>query len=639
MPPIKELPEGVWTRIAAGEVVERPASAVKELVENALDAGAARVRVRLWDGGRLRIVVEDDGCGIALEDLPLALTPHATSKIRGIEDLDAIQTLGYRGEALASLTAVAGVEIRSRPESSASGGLIRAAGGAVVEHRPVNCAPGTRVQVDELFGNLPARRKFLKSAAGELRRAAVLLREYAACRPDVAFALEHDGREVLATRGHDEGEAGRRRVLEVLWGAGPDIQRAEAAAGHLSLECWWQPRQGGVKGMAARNDIMAFVNGRAVNDPLVKGAVGAAARELSGSWALFLSLDPSLVDVNIHPAKAEVRFRYPGEVFEAVRQAAAQLGGPASVPFAGGETAAEPRSRAAVLTRGWNFRDGPGENVLSRERAGGFVPRAHNRPFSGPPPAPCPRGEAYREASPFPLPRDVQAAQVPPTTQGCARSPSAIEPPEFQEMPAALPLPASDIEATGPAAGVPAYMGQTASGYLVFDAPDGLTLMDPHAAHERVGYERIRAQAWGVDASQNLLLPAALPPTLALEAAEQRGALEAAGFGLEERDGGLCLRSVPAFSIGIIEPDALLRASLAALKDEAGGDPRELLWRSWATMACKAAVKLTSALSREEALALWRSLHQCEQPFFCPHGRPTMLKMTAQDLGRHFRRE
>ena len=619
MPPIKELPEGVWTRIAAGEVVERPASAVKELVENALDAGAKRVRVRLWDGGRLRIVVEDDGCGITFEDLPLALTPHATSKISGVEDLEAIRTLGYRGEALASLTAVAGVEIRSRPEGSADGGLIRASAGSVVEHRAVNCAPGTRVQVDELFANLPARRKFLKSAAGELRRAAVLLKEYAVCRPDVAFVLEHDGREILSTKGHDEGEVGRRRVLGTLWGAGPDIQRAEATAGHLSLECWWQARQLGIKGAAGRSDIMAFVNGRAVNDPLIKGAVTAAARELSGNWALFLSLDPSLVDVNIHPAKAEVRFRYPGEVFEAVKQAAAQLGGPAFVPLKEErQTVAEPRSRAASMLRGWTFQDGPGERIPPREKASysapriedsvGRFPMSQNRDssFNGNP-ATHSHGEVYGERASFFF--------------------SHIEPPEFQDTPGDAPLP-----------GEPVYMGQTSSGYLVFDAPDGLTLMDPHAAHERVGYERVRAQVQKTWTVQNLLVPVPLPPTLALEAGEHREELEKAGFAFETKDGGTSLQAVPSCSAERVEPEALLRASLGALKEEHDGDPRELLWRAWATIACKAAVKLTGTLSREEAMTLWRNLHRCEQPFFCPHGRPTMLRMTPQDLVRHFGR-
>ena len=608
-PRIKELPENVWARIAAGEVVERPASAVKEMVENALDAGAHRIRVRLWDGGRLRIVVEDDGCGIALDDLPLALTPHATSKIGGIEDLEAIRTLGYRGEALASLTAVAAVEIRSRPEGE-TGGLIRASEGRVSEHSAANCAPGTRVQVDELFGNLPARRKFLKSAAGELRRAALLMREYAICRPDVSFILEHDGREVLST----DGGGDRRRAIERLWGSEPGIQTVTAEAGHLSLECWWQPRQG-------RNDIAAFVNGRAVTDPVVKGAVSAAARELTGNWALLLSIDPSLVDVNIHPAKAEVRFRYPGEVFDAVREAAALLGGPAPVTVREGRTwstdSARPDqgsvTRAAAITRGgWGFRDdfSPSAPARAPERSRTSKPQA-------------PAGACY--TSPF----------------------SRIEPPSFEPDRTESPSPeppspvrkanANDDVTAEPEDGV-VFMGQTASGYLAFDTRDGLVLMDPHAAHERVGYERIRVAAEGEGRVQPLLVPVPLPPTLALEAEEHREALARFGFELESCDGGVRLRSVPSLGEAV-EPEALLRASLGALKEDRDGDAAELLWRTWATMACKAAVKLTTRLSREEALTLWRDLHACAQPYFCPHGRPTVLKIETAQLVRHFGRE
>ena len=611
-PRIKELPENVWARIAAGEVVERPASAVKEMVENALDAGARRIRVRLWDGGRLRIVVEDDGCGIAMDDLPLALTPHATSKIGGIEDLEAIRTLGYRGEALASLTAVAAVEIRSRPEGE-TGGLIRASEGRVSEHSSANCAPGTRVQVDELFGNLPARRKFLKSAAGELRRAALLMREYAICRPDVSFILEHDGREVLST----DGGGDRRRAIERLWGSEPGIQTVTAKAGRLTLECWWQPRQG-------RNDIAAFVNGRAVTDPVVKGAVSAAARELTGNWALLLSIDPSLVDVNIHPAKAEVRFRCPGEVFDAVREAAALLGGPAPVTVREGRTwstdSAQPDqgsvTRAAAITRGgWGFRDdfAPSPATRAPERSRASKPQA----LAG---ACC--------TSPF--------SRIEPPSFGPDRT-ERTESPSL-EPPAPVREANANADVTVESEDGVVFMGQTASGYLAFDTRDGLVLMDPHAAHERVGYERIRTAAEGEGRVQPLLVPVPLPPTLALEAEEHREALARFGFELESCDGGVRLRSVPSVG-GTVEPEPLLRASLGALREDRDGDAAELLWRTWATMACKAAVKLTTRLSREEALTLWRDLHACAQPYFCPHGRPTVLKIETAQLLRHFGRE
>jgi DNA mismatch repair protein MutL len=631
---IQLLPENVWARIAAGEVVERPASAVKEMIENSLDAGAKRIRVKLWDGGRVRIVVEDDGAGIAFNDLPLALTPHATSKIGGIEDLEAIHTLGYRGEALASLAAVSGVEIRSRPAGE-SGGLIRAREGRVSDHMLANCAPGTRVQADSLFENLPARRKFLKSAAGELRRAAAILREYAICRPEVGFSLEHDGRPVFST----DGGGDRRRAIEQLWGAEPPVSAVEAAAGRISLECWWQPR-----GHAARSDVVSFVNGRSVTDPLVKGAVNAAARELAGGWALFFSIDPALIDVNIHPAKAEIRFRYPGEVFDAVKEAAAKLGAPAR--YVQGDRQKEALSRDSLGD--WDFKSEPGAesspNFRSNFKSGSKSSlNADSRSgFSF-------RGETGLRHSSSSSPSSSMPFQAARPDRLFGRVEWPEEAAGGQAMtefpfPAAAETP-SEAQ-NGEAGGDAIYLGQLSSGYLVFDTPAGAAVIDPHAAHERVAFERVRAAAEDGMRAHSLLIPVLLPPTLQLEAQEQREFLESVGFSLEMVDGGLQLAAIPGVANALfsaIPPDALLRASLAALRDTAGASPEaagpvECLWRSWATTACKEAVKVTTRLQPEEALTLWRDLHECRQPFFCPHGRPTILEISTTELTKHFGR-
>ena len=568
MPGITELPENIWSRIAAGEVVERPASAVKELVENALDAGAKRIRVSLKDGGRLSITVEDDGSGISFGDLPLALTYHATSKISGLEDLEHISTLGYRGEALASLVAVADVEIRSRQEGTDSGGLIRTHDGKITEHIPANCPKGTRVQIDNLFSGLPARRKFLKSASGELRRAAVYLREYAVCNPGIAFSLEHDGKKIFVT----DGAGDRKRVLQKLWPDGAEIQNTGIKAGHLALECWFQSRAG-----MSRGEVIAFVNGRAVNDPVIKSAVSTGARELSGNWALFFTLDPSLVDVNIHPAKSEVRFRYPGEIYESVRKAVNSLGSPMPLPEII-DTPQKVNNISVPKNSGFRFND----TFTSRTQS-----QAQLRP------RPEPEREIFID--------DIE--------------------PQEEQKPEII------------------YMGQTTGGYLIYDNNNGIVLIDPHAAHERINYERISSSVWRAKNIQKLLVPILLHPTLALEANEYEGALRETGFEFADTVKGVELRAVPSIGSTDFEPEALLRASLAALRNNHDGDAKNILWRMWATMACKASVKLTTELSPQEAVALWTELHECEQPFVCPHGRPTMIEIKNNDLLRRFGRE
>ena len=568
MPAIISLPENVWSRIAAGEVVERPASAVKELTENALDAGASRIAVTLKDGGRMRITVEDDGDGIAFDDLPLALMYHATSKLREISDLERISTLGYRGEALASLAAVADVEIRSRQADDSEGGLIRTHDRKISEHIRVKCSKGTRVQVSDLFSGLPARRKFLKSASGELRRAAVFLREYSVCNPSVSFFLEHDGKEIFST----DGSGDRKRVLAKIWPEGSEIQTLNVQSEHMTLECWFQSRAG----ISGRGDLMSFVNGRAVNDPVIKSAVATAARELAGNWALFFTLEPSLVDVNIHPAKAEVRFRYPDEIYSALHAAVKRLGSP------------------------------------------GYIPPISDSPVRITPPA---KTQSFRPDTGFKF-RSSESRMTSPKNYGHDDSEQATLFPDSENETA-------DV----------IFMGQNSAGYLVFDTPEGLVIIDPHAAHERINYERIKSSAEKSQNVQKLLVPVILHPTLALETAEFESALKDSGFEFGNTASGVEMRSVPAIGSVDFEPEALLRASLKALKNNHDGDTRNILWRTWATMACKASVKLTTKLTQDEALTLWRNLHECEQPFVCPHGRPVMIELKNDDLLKRFGRE
>ena len=569
--PIKNLSQDVWSKIAAGEVIERPVSAVKELVENSIDAGANNINISLQDGGRLRIIIEDNGAGIEFNELPLAIEYHATSKIQTIEDLENVMTLGYRGEALASLTAVANLEITSKIKNSPNGGVIKTFNGRVIKHAQVNCNNGTRIQIDDLFGTLPARRKFLKSASGELKRCANLVREYAICRPDIIFTLENDGKMIFST----DGSGDRRRVLEKLWNAESEIQCVQIKTQHMNLECWFQAKYG-------RNDVTAFVNSRAVNDNTIKTAVNSAARDMNGNWALLFSLEPSLVDVNIHPAKAEVRFRYPSEIYEALKLATYNIGAP--------------------------------QNIFTEQKHEQEHEHEKSEPLK------------FSSASPYKYdtPKKFQD-----NNYESKQSKSFIKPVQKNLFDTEISQPQSQI----------IYLGQTMTGYLIFDKPDEIILIDPHAAHERINYERIKNIASQNENTQKLLLPVLLHPTLALEVQEYLKELNDNGFEIENTSGGLSLNGIPAAVSEIEEPEILLRISLAALRENHDGDIKNLLWRTWATQACKMSVKLTNQLSRYEAVELWRKLNECEQPFTCPHGRPTILKISRQDLAKHFGRE
>ena len=583
MPAISLLPENVWSRIAAGEVVERPASALKELTENSLDAGAKHIHAMLYDGGRLRIIIEDDGSGIAFDELPYALMYHATSKLRTVSDLENISTLGYRGEALASLVAVADVEIRSRIEGDESGGVIRTHDGKIIEHVRANSPKGTRVKVENLFSGLPARRKFLKSASGELRRAAVFIREYAVCNPDVAFTLEHDGKMIFSS----DGSGDKMRVLARIWPEGAQIQTVKVQAGHVELECWFQSRAG----ISGRGDVMSFVNGRAVNDPVIKSAVSTAARDLTGNWALFFTIEPSLVDVNIHPSKSEVRFRYPDDIYRSLHDAVKHLGSPGFIPP---EDDAPPAMTAPMT----------------------FRPATTHAPITAPKMSPSHLTPRIPEQSPRP---GWSFHDTPINTRQVDMFDGSDD-----DI-----FPQQEVS----------FMGQNSGGYLVYDTNEGITIVDPHAAHERVNYERIKSSAEQSQNVQKLLVPVILHPTLALEAHEFEAALKDSGFEFADTPSGIELRAVPAIGSAEFEPETLLRASLRALKNNHDGDTRNLLWRMWATMACKASVKLTTKITRDEAIALWKNLHECEQPYVCPHGRPTMIELKNTDLLKRFGRE
>lgn len=609
---IRRLPEEISSRIAAGEVVERPSSVVKELLENALDAGSTRVVVSLRQGGKSSLVVEDDGRGIPYDELELAVERYATSKLEALEDLESIASLGFRGEALASIGTVSRMEVRSR-EGDAAGGVIRVREGETEPKSRIHCPPGTRVQVDDIFCNLPARRKFLKSASAEYRRVLTLVQSYALAYPSVAFFLENEGKQTFSSR----GDGNRKALVERMWGTEPPLRSHDLSLDGTRVSLVWQPTPG-----SRRTRLEAFVNGRRIQDGMIRAALNATGADISGQWLVLIDVPPLEVDVNIHPAKAEVRFRYGNRVFDALRRAASGLlDAPRSLKL--GRSSESP----ALPMRSLSGRL-PG--------LGGAFPEPSGPSRSSRPEPACEKKGSSPSSGGF---RDgAYAAGRAETADFFCRVASPEGPREetpgvaSPEMP--VPDPVSDEW------GLPRYMGQMSAGYLLFEWEGSLVIMDPHAAHERVQYEEICDRVRGQVQTQNLTFPFSLPPSLSQRARTLLEDLKKLGFLFDEQDGELRVTGVPdLFRRRPPLAGDLVRTALDAL-DEEGGEPMDLgLWRRWATLACKRSVKLGERMDRTEALALWQALGRCESPHSCPHGRPVVLAIESGQLARHFGRE
>jgi DNA mismatch repair protein MutL len=592
-------------QIAAGEVVERPASVVKELVENALDAGARRVDVRLADGGRARIEVSDDGHGMDAEDVAAAFLPHATSKLSDTSDLEHVASLGFRGEALASIASVSRATLVSRPAGAAEGHRIEAVLGRLGEARPAAAAPGTVVTVEGLFGNVPARRKFLRSAATEAGHATDVVVRLALAHPDVAFTLECDGKTTVRA---DAGE-GRAARIGRFHGAdlGRALLRVEDVSPAATVEAWVAP-PGLARGDARLQQ--AFVNGRHVRDRVLAHAVREAYRDLLPPGDrqpiafLFLTCDPASVDVNVHPTKAEVRWRDSSVVHEAVRQAvrAVLVAAPEGVPVAVSTARGVPTT--AVAAAEFAFRNGVGAPafgtaVAERERRYGGV--SGGGWGSGPD---LPREDAHRHAA----------------GEACAE----------------------DL-AREPAGGL-RPLGQALGTYLVLEAPDGIVLVDQHALHERVLFDRIssRLNAEGRLEVQRLLVPAIvrLSAADAARVEEDRALLEAFGWQVEPfGDAEVAIQACPSV-LGRRDPaPAFLEAvSLVAEGRRGGLDRATLVSSVLDRLACRSAVMAGDALHPDEVLALLRQAEALSHAHTCPHGRPTRLVLSRATLERHFHR-
>ncbi len=604
---IRVLPDLLISQIAAGEVVERPASVLKELLENSLDAGATEITVLLEQGGIARMQVEDDGGGIAEAEMGLALARHATSKIGSLDELEAVRTMGFRGEALASIAAVARVALLSRRPGAPHAFSLRSEGPLTGALEPAARQPGTTVSVEDLYFNTPARRKFLRTEATEFGHCEDVFRRIALARPDVSFLLKHNGRVSAHLRGRAAPEGVADRVAAIL---GKEFSAAslavDAEAGALALAGYAGAPQ------AARNRADAqyfFVNGRYVRDRLLSHAVREAyADVLHGerqpAYALFLALDPRGVDVNVHPAKTEVRFRDSRAVhqfvYHAVKRALAAVVGEAPVAYA---QAAANATGGTALAPAWTpaapWRQ-PGLGVEQPVQAyqSLFVPArsAAVGDYAGP--------EHAADASPATAPR---------------------------------PLP--DTQSSPP---LGYALAQLHGVYILAENHAGLVLVDMHAAHERIVYERMRnALDSGGMQRQQLLVPAMFQAE-ALDIAtaeEQQAALDRLGFEIGPASPTtLAVRAVPAALAGG-DVAALARSVLADLREF--GATQALAARRdelLSTMACHAAVRANRVLSAPEMNALLREMEDTERAGSCNHGRPTWYQLSMGDLDRLFLR-
>ncbi|MFQ6015132.1 MAG: DNA mismatch repair endonuclease MutL [Anaerolineae bacterium] len=592
--PIRVLPDEVVAKIAAGEVVERPVSVVKELVENAIDAGASDITVEIREGGRRLVRVIDDGAGILADEVELAFARHATSKLETADDLVRIRTLGFRGEALSSIAAVSQVRLATRAAGEEVGTLVRVEEGRVVHREGRGMAQGTVVTVENLFHNVPARRKFLRSVATEAGHISNFVARYAMAYPEKRFSLLREGRRTFQTQGSGDlyevlikvyGLEVAKHLLRIdhaaeVQSAGPEgtreielggVEAGPIVSGYISPPSLHR---------ASRKYVTFLVNRRWIQDRMLSYALNEAYHTLLPTGrhplaVLDIRLDPSEVDVNVHPTKGEVRFLHADRVFAAVQKGVRRtLLHQAAVP---------------PIARPWL------ESKAGEERRRRLFTAGQGRPS---------RGELALEAQ---------------------RTAADLAPSQFQLPTARLP--------------VLRVLGQLAQAYIIAEGPEGMYLIDQHAAHERVLYERFQAQRAGMKvASQTLLepLPLEFTPQQATVLVEQLGALAELGFDIEPFGGQTyLLRAVP-------EPlkELDLQRALAEIIDDLieGGMPLEEETRLITSVCKQAAVKAGQTLSPEEMRELVRELEQTTLPHTCPHGRPTMVHLSQAQLEREFGR-
>jgi DNA mismatch repair protein MutL len=619
--PILDLPDELISQIAAGEVVERPASVVRELVDNALDAGARQITLRLMAGGVRLILVEDDGDGISREDLPVALRRHATSKIASLQDLESVSTMGFRGEALAAINSIADMSLLSRTEAAEHAWQLD---GRTGEFKPAARGRGTSVEVRELFYATPARRKFLKTDATELAHCIEAVRRHALVRPDVGFAIWHEGKLVEQWRACSGPDAQNQRLADVL-GADFVAQSVavsyEAAArqetGRPAIRVWG--RAGIPDAARSRADQQfAYVNGRYVRDKVLTHAARSAYEDvLHGHrqpvYVLFIEMDPARVDVNVHPTKIEVRFRDSREVHQAVRHGTENaLAAPRSVAGAAAGSADSAIDGFVGQTDGFSSNSQSNRAVVNYSWAQPAMDFAANTD----------RGDSNRVS-------DFEAMWPQPERQNLA--------------------PAVDRPDTSPASGLPPgdwplgrAIAQLQGIYVLAENTQGLIVVDMHAAHERIVYERLKAQiAHTSISSQPLLIPATFAANPQEVATAEANIATLATLGLEITPFSPKTLAVRAVPTSLVQGDAveLARSVLAELAQHdasnvIGRAQNELL----STMACHGAVRANRKLTIDEMNALLRQMEATERSDQCNHGRPTWRQVSIKELDALFMR-
>ncbi len=645
------LPEAVANKIAAGEVVERPASVAKELVENSIDAGAHEVEVRVESGGKRLIRVVDDGCGMTRDDALLAFERHATSKIKSAEDLDEIATLGFRGEALPSIAAVCRLNLETRHVSEEAGTRMEFAGGKLRDVKEIARPPGTTIEVQGLFYNVPARRKFLRSESTELGHIASMVTHYALAHPDKSFRLESVSNEILAVSpvaSHRERiyQVMGAQALEQLVEFGP-IERQLlplASSMHLGEEA-----EDHVEPAAApvfkifgfvsrpevhklnRNQIYFFVSRRLIRDRLALHALNEAYRNIlpAGIFPvamIFLDLPPGEVDVNVHPSKAEVRFRNSSFVHDLIRDSVLQA------LMAARPVAAFPMRRPVQADDRQDRVEAGDEITAPSAGTRQWVPTAKQRDASGSAPA-----RVFQLSAPRPAP---SPGYLPLAEEALSIYASAA--PVSCSAPYAEGEPASPESRTGELPSDLLPLGQVQSSFIVATNAEGLWIIDQHVAHERILFEqRLRQRQDSELEGQRLLIPIImdLQPEQRATYQEIAGELAANGFEVEAfGQGSVAVKSSPA-DIHAEDVEKLVREILDGVRREARAlSLNELRRNIAATVACHAAIKVNMPLDQEKMSWLLLELSKTECPMTCPHGRPIVLRYDMKEIQRAFKR-